>query len=119
MNKRKVGNQKEELAAAYLSKQGFRVIEKNFRVRQGEIDIIGYDQEVLVFVEVKYRSLKQAGLPEEAVNPAKQRQICKTALFYLQKNRLGTELPCRYDVVAIEGEDIRWYKNAFEHCYYG
>jgi putative endonuclease len=115
MNNRKIGNQKEELAAAYLSKYGFRTVEKNFRIRQGEIDIIGYDQEVLVFVEVKYRANQSAGLPEEAVSLTKQRQICKTAMFYLQKHRLGIDIPCRYDVVAIEGETIRWYRNAFEH----
>lgn len=119
MNQRKVGSRKEELASAYLEQHGLRVVEKNFRIRQGEIDIIGYEQEVLVFVEVKYRSKKTAGLPEEAVNLQKQRQISRTALFYLQRKGLGTDIPCRYDVVAIEGEEIRWHKGAFEHCYHG
>lgn len=118
MNQRKIGTQKEELAIAYLSEQGFRVVKRNFRIRQGEIDIIGYDQEVLVFVEVKYRSQRNAGLPEEAVTKLKQKQICKVALFYLKQNKLGTDIPCRYDVVAIEDDKIRWYQNAFEHCYY-
>lgn len=118
MNQRKVGSQKEELAKAYLERLGFRVMEQNFRIRQGEIDLIGYDQEVLVFVEVKFRSDKKAGMPEEAVTARKQRQICKTALFYLQRKGLGTDIPCRYDVVAIDGNGIRWHKNAFEHVYH-
>ncbi len=117
MNKRQLGSSKEELAAGYLAKQGVRVIQKNYRVRQGEIDLIGYDGDVLVFVEVKYRSAEEAGLPEEAVTAAKQRQISKVALFYLNQHKLGTDIPCRYDVVAIGKEGIRWYQNAFEHCY--
>lgn len=116
MNQRKVGNEQEELAAAYLLQQGFHIVERNFRVRQGEIDIIGYDQEVLVFVEVKYRKSSCSGLPEEAVDYRKQRQICKVALFYLNAKKLGVDRACRYDVVAVFGDEIRWYKNAFEHC---
>ena len=117
MNKRQLGTKKEELAAAYLTGRGIRIIRKNYRIRQGEIDLIGYDKEVLVFIEVKYRNKKDAGLPEEAVNAAKQRQICKVALFFLNQQKLGTDIPCRYDVVAVDEEEIRWYKNAFEHCY--
>lgn len=117
MNQREIGSQKEELAKAYLQQLGFRVMEQNFRIRQGEIDLIGYDQEVLVFVEVKFRGGEKAGMPEEAVTYKKQRQISKTALFYLQKKGLGTDIPCRYDVVAIDGNEIRWHKGAFEHAY--
>lgn len=115
MNKRKIGDQKEKLAVAYLTKQGFRMMHTNFRIRQGEIDIIGYDEEVLVFVEVKYRNGDESGIPEEAVDFRKQRQICKVALFYLNKYKLGIDIPIRYDVIAIERNEIRWYKNAFDH----
>jgi len=69
----------------------------------------------LVFVEVKYRKGNCSGTPEEAVDARKQHQICKVALFYLGSKRLGVDIPCRYDVVAVTEEEIRWYKNAFEH----
>ncbi|MBE5869739.1 MAG: YraN family protein [Lachnospiraceae bacterium] len=117
MNKRQIGSKKEELAAAFLREKGVQIVRKNYRIRQGEIDLIGYEDRVLIFVEVKYRSAKRAGLPEDAVTTAKKRQICKVALFYLNQNKLGTDIPCRYDVIAIDEEGVRWYKNAFEHCY--
>ena len=115
MNKRKVGKAYEERAEVYLKKQDFIILEKNFRVRQGEIDLIGYHKGALVFVEVKYRKDKRKGLPEEAVTIAKQRQISKVAQFYLMSHPLPENLSCRYDVVAICGEEIAWYKNAFMH----
>lgn len=115
MNKRKVGKAYEERAEEYLKKQDFIILEKNFRVRQGEIDLIGYHKGALVFVEVKYRKDKRKGLPEEAVTIAKQRQISRVAEFYLMCHPLPENLSCRYDVVAICGEEITWYQNAFMH----
>lgn len=115
MNKREVGKAYEKRAEDYLKEQGFRILERNFRVRQGEIDLIGYHRNELVFVEVKYRKDKRKGLPEEAVTSAKQRQISKVAEFYLMRHPLAGGRGCRYDVVAICGEEITWYENAFLH----
>ena len=67
MNKREVGAAYEEAAAVFLEKNGVRILERNFRCRQGEIDLIGRDGEYLVFFEVKYRKNADAGLPAEAV----------------------------------------------------
>ncbi len=115
MNKRRTGEAAESRAAAYLSEKGVRIVEKNFRNRRGEIDLIGYHDGYLVFFEVKYRSNSRNGCPEEAVNFYKQRQICQVAAYYRCVHRISMNTPIRYDVVAIEGAEIRWYQNAFAH----
>lgn len=112
-NKRSLGAKKEQIAADYLKSQGYLIVETNFRCRQGEIDLIGRDGGYLVFVEVKYRSDGRAGEPEEAVNRAKQWTILQVARYYLYRRRLPETTPCRFDVVAIKGEEIRLIKNAF------
>lgn len=117
MNKRQVGTDKEEMAAAYLEERGMKIVERNFRNRQGEIDIIGYHEGYLVFVEVKYRSSGNKGSALGAVTYQKQRQICKVADYYRYLHKLGMNTMIRYDVVAIQGEDVQWIKNAFPHVY--
>ena len=117
MNTRKVGRDKEELAAAHLEKQGVIIQDRSYRCRSGEIDLIGKDQEYLVFFEVKYRHNAEKGHPEEAVGPSKQRQICRVADYYRCVKHISLETAVRYDVVAREGEQIRWVKNAFPHHY--
>lgn len=117
MNKRKVGADKEQMAAAYLEKQGMEIVERNFRNRQGEIDMIARHGEYLVFVEVKYRSNHSKGSALEAVDYRKMRQICKVADYYRYLHRLGNNTMIRYDVVAIQGEEIVWIPNAFSHIY--
>jgi len=115
MNKRKVGTDKEFLASAFLEKQGVTILERNYRNRSGEIDLIGREGEYLVFFEVKYRCNADMGHPEEAVGYAKQRQICRVADYYRCVRRLPLETAVRYDVIAIEGERLSWVKNAFPH----
>ncbi|NLL75733.1 MAG: YraN family protein [Clostridiales bacterium] len=121
LNNRGIGKHYEELACSYLEQNGFEVAEKNFRSRNGEIDIIGYHGEFLVFVEVKYRATDKKGMPEEAVIPAKQKRICKTADYYRFLHKYSDDRPVRYDVVGISGTEeavnIRWYRNAFAHIY--
>lgn len=119
MNKREVGTQYEAKACAYLQQQGFMVLERNFRCRQGEIDIIGEQEGYVVFVEVKYRTNTTSGNAAEAVTLAKQKRICQAADYYRYIHRIGDDRPIRYDVVAIQGEEISWYKNAFWHVYAG
>ncbi|MBQ6442392.1 MAG: YraN family protein [Lachnospiraceae bacterium] len=121
MNKRKLGEDKEQLAADYLEAAGYEIIERNFRCRMGEIDLIAKDRDTLVFTEVKYRVNHKAGLPEEAVDCKKQRTIGKVALYYLKTRIRRMDAPCRFDVIAIDGEEIRHHINAFsyEGAYFG
>lgn len=115
MNKRKTGSVAELRAATYLSEKGVRIVEKNFRNRHGEIDLIGYHNGYLVFFEVKYRSNRNKGVPEAAVGFGKQKQICDVAAYYRCIRGISWNMPIRYDVIAIEGEEIRWHQNAFAH----
>ncbi len=121
MNNREIGIQYENLACEYLEKNGFIIRARNFRSRQGEIDIIGLHSGALVFVEVKYRANVSAGLPEEAVNLIKQKKICRTADYYRMLYKYSDDSPVRYDIIGInkkEGEtQIRWYQNAFPHIF--
>ena len=115
MNKREIGESYEEAAALYLKEQGVRIIEKNFRCRQGEIDLIGWHGDYLVFFEVKYRKNAETGYPAEAVGIQKQRKICRTAAYFLYQRKLGESIPVRFDVVGICGEHVSWYQNAFDY----
>ncbi|MDO4512859.1 MAG: YraN family protein [Lachnospiraceae bacterium] len=115
MNKRAVGTTYEQIAGGYLESKGARIIERNYRCRHGEIDLILLDGEILVFVEVKYRKNLAAGNPAEAVDYRKQKRICEIAEYYLYTHRSATNRCIRYDVVAICGDKIEWYQNAFPH----
>ena len=119
MNKRKLGFDKEELAAAYLEQRGLVVLKRNFSCRQGEIDIIAHHGEYLVFAEVKYRSGNAMGNALEAVDYRKQSRICRVADYYRFLHKIGNQRMIRYDVVAIQGDKIQWIQNAFPHIYVG
>ncbi len=112
LNKRNIGAWYEQLAAEYLAKQGVVIMEQNYRIRQGEIDLIGQDGEDLIFVEVKYRSNKGTGDPAEAVTPDKQRHIRQAASYYLYRH-FRKDVSCRFDVISILGREIRWIRDAF------
>ncbi len=84
----------------YLQKEKYKIIAKRFRLYRGEIDVIASDRETLVFIEVKTRSAGPFGLPEESVNPKKQRQIRKIAEAYLALNKLE-DVACRFDVISL------------------
>lgn len=111
---RERGAKYEELAAEYLQKQGFQILQRNFSSRFGEIDLIAREGRYLVFVEVKYRAQNNGGHPLEAVDARKQRRIGKTADFYLLRYGYGETTPCRFDVVGILGEEVIHLRNAFE-----
>ncbi len=122
-NKRLTGTAYEKRAGEYLEKAGLEIVEYNFRCRSGEIDIIarektneaGKEVYTTVFVEVKYRKSTKTGHPAEAVSLSKQKTICKVADYFRafkQKNKSAAE-SYRFDVVAILGDEITWYKNAF------
>ena len=115
MNNRKVGAAYENMACNYLIKNGYRIRERNFRVRQAELDIVAEDGGTLVFCEVKYRNNEKKGNPLDAVDGKKQRQISKAALFYMNCRRIDPyACSIRFDVIGILGTDIRHIKNAFD-----
>lgn len=115
MNKRELGTEKETAAAAFLENCGVRILERNFRCRQGEIDLIGRDGEYLVFFEVKYRKNETAGHPAEAVGRQKQRTICRVSDYYRYGRQYGMDCAVRYDVIAVMDQQISWYRNAFDY----
>lgn len=112
-NRRKQGAVYEKKAQEYLTEKGYQILECNFRNRSGEIDIIAKDGEYLCFIEVKYRTSNTFGNPLEAVDFRKQNQIRRTAQYYLMKHRLNDRMPCRFDVIAFEGEVVTHLENAF------
>lgn len=113
-NKRKVGANYERIAGEYLILQGYEIVEYNFHSRNGEIDIVAKHNGYLVFVEVKYRDNEKSGHPLEAISVQKQRTISKCAAYYLKRNCL-CEVPVRFDVVGILGEEVILIQNAFEY----
>ena len=117
----KVGKIGEALAVEHFKAQGYEVRTQNYRTRSGEIDLIVQRGKRIVFVEVKTRRSSKFGLPQAAVTPAKQKQISKIALDYLQTHNL-LDVPCQFDVVAIllswkfELIKLQYIENAFEFC---
>ncbi|MBZ4218728.1 MAG: YraN family protein [Chlorobium sp.] len=95
-----LGQEGEQLAANYLLKKGYRILERNYRYHRNEIDIIARNGQVICFVEVKTRISSSKGDPAEAVTLQKQHEIIKAARAYLALSRQG-ECDCRFDVVAI------------------
>ena len=114
MNKRLVGSTQEETAYRYLEENGYNIVCRNFYTRFGEIDIIAFNEGYLCFIEVKFRENIKNGYPQEAVNLKKQKKICNAALWYLSKNKLAEDIPCRFDVVSIIKDEIQIIKNAFD-----
>jgi len=117
----RVGAQGEETAVAYLSGLRYRIVERNFRCKGGEVDIVARDGKTLVFVEVKARRNMNYGPPQLAVTPFKQRQISKAALTWLAKHRQLDAL-ARFDVIAVLFADgceprIEHIRNAFDLAY--
>ena len=100
MNRRKEGAYYENLVAEYLKTQGYEILEKNYRCRIGEI---------------KYRRNDKMGDPKEAVDRKKQKKISMTASYYLMRECGRMDIPCRFDVAAVLGEQIEVVKNAFEY----
>ena len=99
-----LGEEGERAAARFLESRGYRILERNYRTRRGEIDLIAEDGRVLVFVEVKVRLDDRFGGPAAAITRAKQARIARLAQQYLAWRRLS-DRPCRFDVVLIWGDD--------------
>lgn len=112
MDKRHEGFLGEEMAVESLRKKGYRIIERNYSNRFGEIDIIAEQQGTLVFVEVKKRATGRFGGPFSAIDKRKKEHLIRTALYYLKKNN-ACDRRARFDVVGIEGDKLEIIKNAF------
>ena len=111
-----LGKTGEEAALKFLKRKNFRIVERGFRFYKGEIDIIAYDKETLVFLEVKTRRSYKFGFPEDALTPSKQNQLRKIALGYCTLHKIQ-DVECRFDVISLTYEDkgytVSHIKNAF------
>lgn len=115
--RKKIGKIGEDLAASFLTKKGYKILERNWRCFLGEIDIIAQKDKIWVFCEVKTKSNENFGLPEEMVGSKKQKKLKELAEFYLkEKDLLEKKVIFRIDVVAVDliKEEIRLIENAVE-----
>jgi putative endonuclease len=115
-----IGQRAENIARQHLEKQGLIFMSKNYRCRRGEIDLIMKDQQILVFVEVRYRSTPHYGSSAESVTPPKQQKIIASAEHFLHTHPDLRKNVCRFDVVALYRDpahtptlQVDWIKHAF------
>ena len=117
-DRKKLGKVGEVIAYRYLKRRGYTILEKNYKTRMGEIDIVALDGDILAFVEVKMRRSDIYGLPEEAINLKKMRKLQWLAQLYIKHKNLYNR-KVRFDVVSILArkgfcrKSIRLIKNAF------
>lgn len=116
------------MACRYLQAQGLHLLERNYRCKLGEIDLVMRDAGSMVFVEVRYRRNNRFGSGAESVNRHKQAKLIATALHYLQSNKAAAKSPARFDVISVslqgiaehrqdspgDTAGIQWIKNAFD-----
>ena len=107
INKRELGGRQEEKACRFLMRQGLVILEQNYRVKAGEIDIIAKDGDTICFVEVKYRGANYA------ISAKKQQTIRKVASWYITSHKLRQDAFYRFDAVLIDGEEIQYIRNAW------
>jgi putative endonuclease len=112
-----LGKSGEAVAIEYLKKKKYKIVNKGFRFLRGEIDIIAYDSETLVFIEVKTRRNAWFSQPEESITPAKRKQLRRVAQGYLLLNHIQ-DVECRFDVIsltfdALEGYTVKHITDAF------
>ena len=109
------GRKAETRAWQYLQTRGLHLLQRNYRSRRGEIDLVLQDRDSLVFVEVRYRRGDRFGSGAESVDRHKQTRLIACAQHYLQTNPGMAKQPCRFDVVSVSGsgESIEWIRDAF------
>jgi putative endonuclease len=110
--KQEQGQRWEQVARAWLEGRGLKLVEANFRCKGGEIDLVMRDGAELVFVEVRQRADRRHGGAAASITPAKLRRLIRAAQYYLL--RFPHTPPCRFDVVAIDGGQLDWLRNAIE-----
>ena len=108
------GQAAENQACEYLQKKGLRLIERNYRCRQGEIDLVMSDADTIVFIEVRYRSNPAFGSAAESVDRRKQSKLIVTATHYLQQAPCHAQRPARFDVISMSGNSLEWIRDAFQ-----
>lgn len=110
------GAQAEEFAAQYLQRQGLRLLQRNYRCRQGEIDLVMQEGATLVFVEVRLRTRNDFGGAAASIDGRKQRRLILAAQHYLAA--VASPPPCRFDALLLRAADgtqgVEWLKNAFQ-----
>ena len=120
MQKKELCQKGEEIALRFLKKNGYRILQKNYVCKMGEVDIVAREKDTFAFIEVKTRRSTSYGPPQMAVNQKKQEQLSKAALHFLKENGLE-EAKARFDVVAIllgpKGDEIELIRNAFDLQY--
>lgn len=113
MKSQQQGAAAESLACNYLKQRGLLLIERNYRCKMGELDLIMEQDDELVFIEVRMRSNPNYGSAAESVDERKQQRLIRTAHHYLQHHNCHHR-PCRFDIIAINGDrETQWLKNAF------
>ena len=117
--RKQLGAHGEDLAVEFLKRQGYRILQRNFKLKFGEIDIVAQESDTVCFVEVRTKTGNEMGTPFESVTPAKQRKLSKLALAYLKNQYKSIEVRARFDVVAVVSQDgreekVEVIKNAFE-----
>jgi len=115
--RRALGKKGEAAARAFLERRGVYILAANYACAAGEIDLIGREREAILFIEVKTRTSEAFGPPQLAVHQRKQRQIVRTAQWFLAERRMP-EVACRFDVLAVtfmsdELPRIQWVRDAF------
>jgi putative endonuclease len=116
--RQELGKGGEDLAADVLVARGYAILDRRYRTRHGEIDIVAQHGATLVFIEVRARTTAEFGRAAETVTAAKRRKVMAMAAEYLARHRI-TNRPCRFDVVAIDGArgerpEVTVFPNAFE-----
>jgi putative endonuclease len=106
------GRKGERIACRFLLRQGFDVLARRYRGRSGELDIIAFEGETLVFIEVKTRRSRNFGEPWEFVDWQKQQKLRRTAEEFIADNDLG-QYACRFDIVSVIGKETALFRNAF------
>ena len=117
-SRKEVGAKGEKLAVKFLKRKGYKIVQRNYRCKLGEIDIVARQDRTVVFVEVKTRQTQEFGPPQSAVTAAKKRQISRAALWYIKEKKL-VDQSCRFDVIGISSSPesrkpkIEHIENAF------
>jgi putative endonuclease len=118
-SRKELGAKGEKLAAGFLKRKGYKILQRNYRCKLGEVDIVAEKDKTLVFVEVRTQQTEKFGPPQYSVNSSKRSHISRVALFYIKEKRL-VEQSCRFDVIAItfspgsRKPSIEHIENAFE-----
>lgn len=117
-SRQQLGNLAERMAEQIMRKAGLSCVTRNYRCRQGELDLVMRDGDTVVFVEVRYRQQSRWGSAAESVNQAKQQRLIFAAQHYLLHHPRLAHRPCRFDVIAAEGDpsnpaSYNWIREAF------